>query len=256
MALFAPVCPSRILKQLDPRNSGTYHLLLAHDVAKDRGYKEFFDTLYAPTVIMDNSVIELGNAVDLNVIKEACHNVLPTTIVLPDVLLDAQATVDSCKAALTEWRSAFQDVLSKPIEFSSQGRGFMIVPQGETLEEWAWCAEQFKDDADINFWGIPRNLVGKIGTRKDAIEIAHALNPSRVIHLLGFSDDIIDDVLCARNRLVAGIDSAVPLRIASEGREMSMTLTTGPRGDWWDFCQFNPRMDRNIELYRQWIRRL
>lgn len=251
MAVFAPVCPSRILKQLDPHNAGNYHLLLAHDVAKDPGYKEFFSKLFMSTVIMDNSVIELGNAVDLSVIKAACLNVLPHTIVLPDVLLDARETVNSCKAALPVWREAFKDVLAKPIEYSSMKRGFMIVPQGKSIEEWAWCAEQFKDEPDVNFWGIPRNLVKQIGTRRDAIIIAHALNPERVIHLLGFSDSIIDDVLCARNRLVAGIDSAVPLRVA----QMSMALETDPRGDWWDTCTFNPQMDTNIALYRQWIRR-
>lgn len=255
MSIFAPVCPSRVLKQLAPRNSGNYHLLLAHDVAKDPGYGEFFDKLHMYTVIMDNSVIELGNAVDLGVIKQACHNVPPTTVVLPDVLLDAKATVDSCQAALVEWRSAFADLLDKPIAYTSFKRGFMIVPQGNTIEEWAWCAEQFKNEPNINFWGIPRNLVSKIGTRRDAIEIAHALNPERVIHLLGFSDNIIDDVICARSRFVEGIDSAVPLRIASEGHEMSFVLKTGPRGTWWDTCEFNPRMDTNIEMYRQWIRR-
>lgn len=255
MAVFAPVCPSRILKALEPHNSGNYHLLLAHDVAQDPGYKEFFDKLHLATVIMDNSVIELGNAVDLNVIKQACHNVEPTTIVLPDVLLDAKATIESCKAALVEWRVAFHDLIVKPIAYTSLNRGFMIVPQGKTIEEWAHCAEQFANDPDINFWGIPRNLVGQIGTRKEAIEIAHALNPSRPIHLLGFSDDIIDDVLCARSRFVNGIDSAVPLRIASEGQNMTLTLKTGPRGNWWDVCEFVPKMDYNVELYRNWIRR-
>ena len=251
MARFAPVCPPHILEKLQPLNSGDYHLLLAHDVAANPAYKAFFDKFRNFTIIMDNSVIELGNAVNLDVIKNACYQVPPSTIVLPDVLLDAKATVDSCGAALPIWTEAFADIIGNTFD---TGRGFMIVPQGKTIQEWAWCAEQFKDDLRINYWGIPRNLVDQIGTRRDAIEIAHALCPHRQIHLLGFSDNIVDDVLCSRNRLVAGIDSAVPLRAASEGKQISFDLQIGPRGDWWDNCQHVLGMDFNIQTYKQWIR--
>lgn len=252
MSRFAPVCPAHILTELYAASSGDYHLLLAHDVAENPAYKAWFDQFRNFTIIMDNSVIELGNAVDLSVIKKACQAVPPTTIVLPDVLLDASETVASCKSALVQWGSSFRDILG---DTHTSGRGFMIVPQGQSIHEWAWCAEQFANDPDINFWGIPRNLVKQIGTRKEAIEIAHALNPHRQIHLLGFSDDIVDDVICARSQYVAGIDSAVPLRAASEDKTMSMLLEIGPRGNWWVDGKYVPMMDHNIQLYKQWIRR-
>lgn len=250
-AKFAPVCPPRLLKKMEPYCSGDYHLLLAHDVAANpEEYKSFFSVNH--TVIMDNSVIELGGAVDLDTIKKAVINVASNSLVLPDVLLDAKATVESCKAALPTWR---REALEWLVNQQGVPRGFMIVPQGKTLQEWAWCAEQFAHDENINFWGIPRNLVKQIGTRRDAIEIARALNPQRRVHLLGFSDDIIDDVLSARNPWVTGIDSAVPIRAASEGKAMTLNLEIGPRGNWWSDCEFVPQMNTNIETYKQWIRR-
>jgi hypothetical protein len=254
MARFSPVCPSHILEALSPRASGDYHLLLAHDVAVDPGYKRFFDRLHNRIVIMDNSVIELGNAVDVGMIQKACDAVCPTTIVLPDVLLDARETYRRCSIALIKWREAFAPFLAKAPGINGSP-GFMIVPQGKTIQEWAWCAECFAFEENINFWGIPRNLVAQVGTRRDAIAIARALNPSRAIHLLGFSDNIVDDVICARNPYVMGIDSAVPLRAASEGKKISMNLEIGPRGNWWKTAQHNEGMDINIELYQKWIGR-
>lgn len=258
MASFAPVCPSRILSQLSPLACGDYHLLLAHDVAQDSdGYREAFSRIPMPTVIMDNSVIEMGSAVDLGIIKKAVSTVACTSIVLPDVLLDAKATVESCKQALQTWAEAFRDLGFSQGKFAegprALGRGFMIVPQGKTLQEWAWCAQQFADEPLINMWGIPRNLVGQIGSRRQAIEIADSLNCNRRIHLLGFSEDHCDDVVCAKMRRVEGIDSAVPLRIASYGQEITFFAPDRARGYWWDTADFVPLMNDNVITYRHWI---
>lgn len=244
MAKFAPVCPARILDQMSSYACGNYHLLLAHDVAADSdAYREALVGLNVATIIMDNSVIELGSSVDLGVIKKASQAVKCTSIVLPDVLLDAHATVESCKQALQTWPSTLGDA------------NFMIVPQGKTIQEWAWCAQQFASEPKVNMWGIPRNLVGQIGSRRDAIEIAHALNSERRIHLLGFSEDHCDDVICAKNPKVEGIDSAVPLRLASYGEAISFKACDRPRGDWWDVAEFNELMDENVITYRSWIGR-
>jgi hypothetical protein len=201
------------------------------------------------TIIMDNSVIELGNAVDIKVIKKACDAVDVTTIVLPDVLLDGKATINSCKAALETWPNEFRDYLGST---NNGRRGFMYVPQGKTIQEFAVAAQALAGHPDINFWGVPRNLVANLGTRRDAIELVYALNPSRRIHMLGFSDDICDDVVCARDRRVEGIDSAVPLRVTDR---ISFGSDPGPRGDWWATVQYTEIMDGNIAEYKRWIRR-
>lgn len=256
MAKFAPVAPVNIVRQLDPAASGDYHLLLAHDVAANsQPYRHWFGTHNNMTVIMDNSVIETGNAVDLKVVKAACDAVDVTTIVLPDVLLDGKATVESCTTAIGLWPQVFRDYLYAGSNHIQGRRGFMYVPQGKTLQEFAASAQALANHPDINFWGVPRNLVAKLGSRRDAINIVHALNPHRRIHLLGFSDDICDDVICSKDRRVEGIDSAVPLRAASLGRSMSFDLDMPPRGDWWDTAAYVPMMDANILTYKKWIAR-
>lgn len=252
MAKFGPVAPIHVVNKLSPAACGDYHLLLAHDVAANaREYGQFFNSRRNMTIIMDNSVIELGNAVDLKIVHKACEAVDSTTIVLPDVMLEGKETVESCAAALLSWPSQFVDLFGTRAD-----RGFMIVPQGRSLEEFAWCASQFAHHPSINFWGVPRNLVKEIGSRARAIDIVSALNPTRRIHMLGFSDNVCDDVICAKDRRVEGIDSAVPLRAGNLGIDFNFNTVMPPRGDWWDNASHVPLMDDNIINYSRWIRRV
>lgn len=264
MAKFAPVCPAHIAKGLAGFYAlGDYHLLLAHDILqKPDLYHEVFHpqggmvgsaTLgYHETVILDNSVIELGTAVDIEVIVQAATVVKANVIVLPDVLLDAKATVEACRRAADDWEPILRKELG---EWHNHDWSYMFVPQGLSREEFAWCAEQFADDGRIGWWGIPRNYSIKgLGSRRDAVEICSALNGSKKIHLLGFGDDIVDDVLSARHPKVNGIDSAVPLRAASAGMKMSMYLPDlGPRKDWWDTVEWDYDMVAAVNLFRTWI---
>lgn len=260
MAFFAPVCPVHILKQLAAEGSmGPYHLPLAHDVLEHQDMYRFMfrDSAYADdihTTILDNSVIELGSAVNIDVITEAALVVRANVIVLPDVLLDAQATVRECKKAIPIWREKLQNAFGR-----YQDWRFMLVPQGKTPGEFAWCAEQFANDIDIGWWGIPRNYnIRGLGSRRDAVEIVKSINPKRKIHLLGFSDNIVDDVLSARVPGVSGIDSAVPIRAASLGMKMSMNLDADlpPRGKWWNDpnTDYVPLMKENLEWFRARVR--
>jgi hypothetical protein len=253
MARFAPVCPPQILQKFKLYGKlGDYHLVLAHDIhAKPALYADIFQRPHhSPMqIILDNSVIELGGAVNIEVITEAAHVVNPTTTVLPDVLLDQKATIDSCERALDTWSEAF--------EYANLQPNFMLVPQGRTLKEWIECAERFAEDSRINFWGIPRNIEKTaIRSRRDLVDIVHAINPSRSIHLLGFSDNVIDDILTARHHLVDGIDSAVPIRAVSHGIPLTLTgalNTMPPRGNWWEEATFTPIMLDALELARQWV---
>lgn len=253
MSEFAPVCPPQILQKFKAYGQlGDYHLLLAHDIANNpEVYGEIFSRTHfnSMQIILDNSVIELGGAVNIDTIVTAARVVKPTTTVLPDVLLDKQATITNCRQALVDWTAAFDHAYLDP--------NFMIVPQGRTLKEWIECAEHFADDPQINFWGIPRNIEKTaIRSRRDLVDIVHAINPSRSIHLLGFSDNVIDDILTARHHLVSGIDSAVPIRAVSAGIPLSLTGTLNrmpPRGDWWQTAEFTPAMLDALKLARQWV---
>jgi hypothetical protein len=246
MSRFAPVCPPQIARSLSQLNClGTYHLVLAHDIASRPAlYEGLYNGLFQD-VILDNGVAELGKPVSMEVMRQAMSVVNPTTVVLPDAYLDTDKTITDCQDALINWG------VSLP-----HGTQFMIVPQGKTIDDFARCAEAFADHPAINFWGVPRNLVEFIGSRHAAIEICHVLNPERRIHMLGFSEDIIDDVLCARSRHVYGIDSAVPLRAGSLGIEISLSTKLPPRGDWFENPpEMNSHVTSNLKTVRKWVRR-
>lgn len=250
MAKFAPVAPAHIVHDLDPRCRGDYHLILAHDVVKHpKEYAEVYDQ-WGMTVIMDNSVVELGGAVDLEMVADAVGHSNANIIVLPDVYKHGPATTDSILSAHPRWASTFKAHLE-----TRKNAGFMVVPQGPGLEDFVKCAETLTDLPHVTMWGIPRNLVEVVGSREQATQICHMLAPERPIHLLGFSDNLIDDMLCAHLPRVTGIDSAVPLRAASLGMRMTLTITMPPRGTWWDEAKFHPDMNANIDIVHRWLRR-
>lgn len=252
MARFAIVAPPTILEGLDKAHLlGGSHLLLAHDIVKHpKRYEAIFSTKRNASgmlleytdrfVILDNSVIELGTAVDIQMIADAAHIVKPTCIVLPDVMLKAVDTITSCSEALLSWGKHL------PREFQK----YMIAPQGVSLKEFTACAEFFGDEPLIRYWGIPRNLVACHGSRQNAIRACKLIDSHRPIHMLGFSDNMLDDVICARNESVYSIDSAVPLRYPSR---LLLSSNIPPRGDWWETAKMSERVITNLQTARGWF---
>lgn len=242
MSKFCPVAPLNVLEALFQNSMlGANHLLLAHDIAKpgnEMRYSKLFCRPAFEHVILDNSVVELGQSVDLDMIKIASQHCNPTCVVLPDTQFDTDKTIRDCYDACIHW----------PTKLES-GTRFMYVPQGKTLHDFARGAEALAGEGgNITYWGIPRNLVANIGTRREAIAICHALNPDRYIHLLGFSDNMVDDLLCTKDPRVLTIDSAVPLRCPEE---FTLTMKSSPRGDWWDKAELNNLMFNNLQKARQ-----
>lgn len=256
MAVYCPVAPAHILKELIPFREPDYRiLLLTHEVLKNP--KEHRAAMAASaTVILDNSVVELGTAASLQDVKAAVRALEPSThphlrrlvIALPDVYLDAKKTVESIGDNYPSWGEKL--LYEKSVEF-------MIIPQGQNLHEFTWCAETLLKIAPAATWiGVPRNLVRNLGTRRDAIAVCRALSPHKSIHMLGCSDDIIDDVLCARMYEVDSIDSSVPFRAALSGHELQMSSMRSHDREWWDKIQFNPLCVANFDKFRQWVRRI
>jgi hypothetical protein len=248
MAQYCAVAPVQMLEVMaEYKSMPPNQLLLAHDIVKsDRQgkYRRLFDgsyfmkkhsgryEVYPPhrsLVILDNSVVELGKPVEFDMIKEAADTVNPDCVVLPDVYLDTDATIDSCKKAINEWYEGL-----KPGYGSSYSIPLMYLPQGKTQADFLRAAEAFMNDSRITWWGVPRNIVEYHGSRRWAIRVLHALNPSRHIHMFGFSEDLVDDVVCAQCPWVRSIDSAVPMRCDYHGLEFTPSVKLPPRGDWWE----------------------
>ena len=133
----------------------------------------------------------------------------------------------------------------------------MAIPQGNSLQEWAWCCELLSDDMPgVWYLGIPRNFREVLGhSRKIAIDIALALNPQRRIHLFGFSNDLVDDLISAHyGPHITGIDSTTPIRMGSLGYNFSLNCKPPPRGDWWETAEWNDAIVSNLILARRYWR--
>lgn len=252
MTRFCIVAPTQVLEELDNGGVlGGQHLLLAHDVVKHpdkywklfnpkapprRDYRGFAIDYHDQWIIMDNSAIELQKPVDLKMLSEACKIVEPTCAVLPDILEDCEATKASCLEAL-----------ATKVPYVSS---WLMIPQGRTLEEFVDCAEVFAEDTRIKYWGCPRNLVKNIGSRRYPMQALRVLNKTRPIHMMGFSDNMIDDVLVARESSAYSIDSAVPLRV---DEHIYMKFVPEPRGDWWERGKVNQHTVDNVKTVRRWF---
>lgn len=196
---FAPVANLPIYKHLERAGElGSYHLLIATEVAKDLdGWAQFWKGpahRYTPFTIMDNGLIEAGAAADHGLVKAACEATNATCVVLPDVLGDYTATTNAAVEAYDDFRKI--------------GLPLMGVIQGKTLEEVA-AITQLYIDMDVDYLSIPRVMVEHFGTRRWIVERARWFG--KPIHLLGWSEDVEDDLMCAGMGGVMGIDSAVPI---------------------------------------------
>lgn len=249
MAEFAPVCPAEVLEELCRKNvDGPYHLPLAHDVLAS---PEIYERLFNPheyfrhTTILDNSVIELGAAVDIKTIAEAAKITQAHVIVLPDVLLKGPETLTACIEALDHWTQYLEKTLQ-------HDWGFMFVPQGATVEEFLYCAEAFasycrEKPTRMRYWGVPRNSRDSLSlSRYTVSQLLHKIEPNWKQHLLGFSEDFSDDIFALTSPCVTGIDSAVPVRCATFNMRIQdlHIEKLPPRGDWWEKPQHEEYIDQ------------
>ena len=247
MAEFAPVVNVELAQQLKADGHlGSYHLLLAHDVVKrPLEYESVFLNLPNKYIIMDNSSCELGKPVDIQTMKEARRIVGATVCVLPDIIGDARATMEATLGSYNAWYLA--------------GLGpFMVVPQGRNLQEFMLCVQSFKKLLHVQAWGVPRATVKSMGTRMSALRVVveHA-RAAQDIHLLGFSDNIFDDITCAKQISVRGIDSNVPIRYGRMGLKLDELLLGNPqvpRGESWEESNYNHLIGHNLQMVRKLIR--
>jgi hypothetical protein len=256
MPKFAPVAPIQVLEGLyayDPKVFGDYHLLLAHHtVAHKKRFKELFKRAYddgwTGTIIMDNSIVELGDSVDTAMVAEAVNiveadgktdgtHVYP---VLPDVMGQGHETRGASTDVYDDWCD------------SMPGDGFMAVCQGKDFQDFQESLIYFGNRAQfdmVKVLGIPRILEKTVGSRVRPAISARNYMESHFIHLLGFSDNVSDDIDSAWINPNCGIDSAVPLRMMDVFNEFADAGKRPP--DWFEQAQVSTRMIDNLRITRE-----
>lgn len=265
MSAFAPVAPIGILESMKKDGTlGTYHLLLAHHVLEfpDR-FAALFSDLKGCTIIMDNSIVELGDSQNEERVLEACevikgaYTTRPNWIipVLTDVMGDGQATREAATKSYDLWKGK-----GYPLMVVAQGgNGDKAMSPHDTWQDFCQTVDYFLlsgNFPEIEYVGIPRKLVENLGTRQLAIQYVEAVRPDINVHLLGFSDDVTDDVISANHPGVEGIDSAVPLRYSYSEPDSLFTPTSSipPRPkDWFEKGEYDKTVAKNLFNIRRWV---
>jgi len=238
----ATILPTAYLDLIKDR---PYHMALAHLLGKDTDYATFYTdrAREGKFVILDNGVIETGKPMHIErVVEIACH-MGAQEIILPDVIEDANATLDAACEAIEYARKHYDGKL-------------MGVPQGETLNDWIDCARHMLE-LDVDTIGIPKRLT-KIGGRDGRLGALFDLGwllRGREVHLLGCWENPIECTMIARaaqTKLIVpirGVDSAIPYVYARE----SMLISHGPRPSGAvDFSAHDADRDilvRNIQIW-------
>lgn len=152
-----------------------YVMLLGHLSKENIKYTEEarFSKNYK---IMDNSIIELGEAFNLDdLIVEACKCKV-NEIILPDVFQNGEATLTLVKESINYLRN--KNILG---EFKLQA-----VCHGKTIEEFKKSFEELNNIKEIDVIGIPKVLTKTFGNRCLLYNIFK--NTNKEIHLLGCWD--------------------------------------------------------------------
>lgn len=246
-AKYSPVAPISLLFQLRAKDLlGNYLLLLAHDVLKHpRAYIDLIESLENTDenprfIIMDNGVIETGNALTVMDVLEAANYVEANCIVTPDVLGDF---VETQKL-----------VMSQSTELMQCGFDLMKVPQGSNFDELVKCADWLQGylptrSPNPSLWGIPRWVANKFGTRVGIINYIDSISGLCEMHLLGMSKNLDDCDLCTRRANVIGIDSANPIVMGLAGHSMRNGFWYHmERGNYWDCTELHSAAEDNVEF--------
>jgi len=111
----------------ESRSYNDYDYALVHLFETEPTYLQFFKDSLAQgrTVLLDNSIFELGTAFDPEKFAYWIKELKPTEYIIPDVLEDALGTMDNA----LDWKEKYSDLPGKTIG----------VVQGKSYEELVQC---------------------------------------------------------------------------------------------------------------------
>ena len=125
------------------------HMFLTHMVEKYPAYVAAAEDVPGYK-ILDNSLIELGGAVDLDRVIKAAEIIGADEIILPDVFRDGPATLKAVEDSIA--------ALNKKYPNRSWPFKLQAVAQGKDEDEWVYCYASLLENPDVDVIGIPKVL--------------------------------------------------------------------------------------------------
>lgn len=161
------------LPNIDQEYSQDIHMFLTHLVEKDEHYREVAIKCKG-FKILDNSLIEMGSAMDPSRVIEAAKVIGANEVVLPDVFCDGLGTMTAIQESLP--------IFVNEIPWCQR----MAVVQGRNVEEWLDCLKYIVAQPEIDTIGIPK-VTAKMNSqgRRYFVERVLETNTNKHVHLLG-----------------------------------------------------------------------
>ena len=125
------------------------HMFLTHLVEEYPFYAKFAREVKGYK-ILDNSLIELGGAVNLQRVLDAAAHIDADEIILPDVFQNGPETIDAVRYAIGELLTIYPD--------GNFPYKLMGVAQGKDEEEWYECYKFLLNNPYVDVVGIPKVL--------------------------------------------------------------------------------------------------
>lgn len=125
------------------------HMFLTHLVEKYPFYAKMAREVKGYK-ILDNSLIELGGAVNLQRVLAAAEKIGADEIILPDVFQDGPATIEAVTEAIKELLTIYPN--------GNIPYKLMAVAQGKDEKEWYECYKFLLSNPYVNVVGIPKVL--------------------------------------------------------------------------------------------------
>ena len=125
------------------------HMFLTHMVEKYPAYASVAQDVCGYK-ILDNSLIELGGAVDVERVVKAATYIGADEIILPDVFQNGSETLKAVDDALKKLNEMYPN-RSWPFKLQA-------VAQGRDADEWIECYMELIKNPDVDVIGIPKVL--------------------------------------------------------------------------------------------------
>ena len=152
------------------------HMFLTHLVEKYPQYAQMARQVKGYK-ILDNSLIELGGAVDIKRILQAAEIIGADEVILPDMFQDYRGTISAVERALITIDQIYQG--KWPFKL-------MAVAQGANFHEWRACYNELFRNEKIDVIGIPKVCAKMLpGGRPEVIKRSECNLEEKPHHLLG-----------------------------------------------------------------------